>query len=150
MIKLHEASEAFATQVVETGGATLEIIRNRDGIQGFELPPNVGYMVSYKVNEDKDFLVMELTTDEDWLRQNPRQLVELRSADLFQKLWMNATLYNADGVEDAEFIGAWIENNTLIGDYSKHFDDLDAAIAFGKANEQTAIYDLANKTSIYL
>lgn len=91
-------------------------------------------MVSYKLTENRDFLVVNIDDDENMTRT--------WAGWLFDKL--------LDVMLDAEYIGAWVDQGSLIGDYSKHFDTLADAIAFGKANEQAAIYDLANKTSIYI
>jgi len=134
MMNFHEARKNFAEQVLQTGGATLRAVRNEKGIQGFDLAPETGYMVSYKLTENRDFLVVNIDDDENMTRT--------WAGWLFDKL--------LDVMLDAEYIGAWVDQGSLIGDYSKHFDTLADAIAFGKANEQAAIYDLANKTSIYI
>lgn len=166
MMTFNEARKYFAEQVLQTGGATLRLVRNEKGIQACKLPPDTGYMVSYKLTEDRDFLVIELDDDQS--------LTRTWAGNLFNVLWHHAdyrlidvmldqdfidgyyNLFSDNEAEsrkiamDVEYIGAWIDDGNLIGDYSKHFDTLGDAIAFGKANEQAAIYDLANKTSIYL
>lgn len=167
MMNFHEAREYFAEQVIETGGATLRAVRNEKGIQGFELPPETGYMVSYKLTEDRDFLVIELLDEDQSLHRtwagklfnelhqhaDYRLIDVMLDAEYIDGYW---NLFSDNEAEsrkiamDVEYIGAWVEDGNLIGDYSKHFDTLGDAIAFGKANEQAAIYDLANKTSIYL
>lgn len=171
MMTFNEARKYFAEQVVKTGGATLRAVRNEKGIQGFELPPDTGYMVSYKLTEERDFLVIDLVSGFKWHFQ---ELTRTWAENLFEVLWHHAdyrlldvmlaqdfidgyyNMFSDNEAEsrkiamDVEYIGAWIDGEKLIGDYSKHFDTLDDAIAFGKANEQAAIYDLANKTSIYL
>ena len=166
MMTINEARKYFAEQVLQTGGATLRVLRNEKGIQGFELPPDTGYMVSYKLTEDRDFLVIELDDDQNmtrtwagnlfnelWHHADYRLLDVMLAQDFIDGYW---NLFSEDEAEsrkismDVEYIGAWTDGEKLIGDYSKHFDTLDDAIAFGKANEQAAIYDLANKTSIYL
>lgn len=167
MMTFNEARKYFADQILQTGGATIRAVRDEKGIQGFKLPPDTGYMVSYKLTEDRDFLVIELNDDE-------RDLHRRWAENLFNELHQHADYRRIDVMLDAEFIdgywnlfsddervsreiakdveyiGAWVEDGNLIGDYSKHFDDIDAAIAFGRANQQAAIYDLANKTSVYL
>jgi fructokinase len=49
-------------------------------------------------------------------------------------------------------VGGWknTENRKYYFDSSKVFDDLDDAIAFGKANEQLAVIDLYTITEIWL
>lgn len=166
MMTFNEARKYFAEQVLQTGGATLQLVRNEKGIQACKLPPDTGYMVSYKLTEDRDFLVIELDDDQSltrawaenlfevlWHHADYRLLDVMLAQDFIDGYW---NLFSEDEAEsrkisiDVEYIGAWIDEGNLIGDYSKHFDTLGDAIAFGKANEQAAIYDLANKTSIYL
>lgn len=56
----------------------------------------------------------------------------------------------ADLLEDDKFLGGWEHNGIYYLDVSVHFDDLKEAQAFGRANDQIAIYDLSDKTEIVL
>lgn len=166
MMNFHEARKNFAEQVVQTGGATLRAVRNEKGIQGFDLAPETGYMVSYKLTEERDFLVIYIDDDKNmtrtwagelftqlWHHADYRLLDVMLDAeyiDGYDNLFSENEAVSREIAKDVEYIGAWIDQGSLIGDYSKHFDTLADAIAFGKANEQAAIYDLANKTSIYI
>jgi hypothetical protein len=155
MMNFEEARKHFAEQVLQTGGATLRVVRNEKEIQGFELPPDTGYMVSYKLTEERDFLVFRLEFEVSTIYSAEKMFSELVRLDELSIDGYHNLFSEDDGVGskiamDVEYIGAWIDQGSLIGDYSKHFDTLGDAIAFGKANEQAAIYDLANKTSIYL
>jgi len=48
------------------------------------------------------------------------------------------------------FIGVWIDENIAYVDLSKNYKDRLTAIKIGKLNNQLAIYDLKNKSSIRL
>lgn len=65
------------------------------------------------------------------------------------------------GIEDAvdfmhrhcpkdKYFGAWVDGDTLYLDRSINIQDREVAIAFGKANEQIAIYDVEKGESIRL
>ena len=65
------------------------------------------------------------------------------------------------GIEDAvdfmhrhcpkdKYFGAWVDGDTLYLDQSVNIQDREVAIAFGKANEQIAIYDVEKGESIRL
>ena len=40
------------------------------------------------------------------------------------------------------YIGGWWEDGKLVLDISRHFDDLEAAIKFGRENKQRAVYSI--------
>lgn len=48
------------------------------------------------------------------------------------------------------FLGLWIDNGYIYIDVSLCFDNLATAYMIGRKNEQIAIFDNANKISIYL
>jgi hypothetical protein len=53
-------------------------------------------------------------------------------------------------VPTGQLFGTWIDGNDLYLDCSRHFDDYEQALAFGKANNQQAIWDAGNNTEIRL
>lgn len=48
------------------------------------------------------------------------------------------------------YIGAWVDNNTIYLDLSINILDMQQAINEGVKNKQLAIFDIENKTSLYL
>jgi hypothetical protein len=48
------------------------------------------------------------------------------------------------------YFGGWLDDNTLYLDTSVNIEDLDEAMKLGRANNQLAIYDVKNQTSIRL
>jgi hypothetical protein len=48
------------------------------------------------------------------------------------------------------YFGGWLDDNTLYLDTSVNIDNLDEAMKLGRANNQLAIYDVKNQTSIRL
>ena len=51
---------------------------------------------------------------------------------------------------DGIYFGAWLDDNRLYLDASLNIQDRDVAIAFGRANEQQAIWSIGDKASIIL
>jgi hypothetical protein len=66
--------------------------------------------------------------------------------------WVGIEEVVLDTVEVGDFVGIWTdpENGKVWVDRVLHFTDLTMALEAGKLNEQKAIYDIANKTEIYL
>jgi hypothetical protein len=54
--------------------------------------------------------------------------------------------------EEDNFFGCWFEKekDRFVFDVSKHIEDKEQAIQFGKANSQRAIWDIANNIEIHL
>jgi hypothetical protein len=48
------------------------------------------------------------------------------------------------------YFGAWLDDNTLYLDTSVNIENLDEAMKLGRDNNQLAIYDVKNQTSIRL
>lgn len=48
------------------------------------------------------------------------------------------------------YIGLWVDNDIIYLDISKHYTSKNQAIKVGIDNEQLAIYDIKNQSSIYL
>jgi hypothetical protein len=94
--------------------------------------PSYGYMVSLYGREKRVQpecrLELELTA-QAYIK---RRSVDLSSPENFFGLW------------------AIDEGKTFVLDVSVHFADKDEAIAFGRANQQEAIWDIANSESIYI
>ena len=58
-----------------------------------------------------------------------------------------------DGIDwsrDDIYFGAWVHNNVLFFDNSINIKHLDVAMAFGRANNQIAIWDIAEGKEIRL
>jgi hypothetical protein len=48
------------------------------------------------------------------------------------------------------YIGGWWEDGKLVLDISRHFDDLEAAIKFGRENKQRAVYSIDLDEVVYI
>lgn len=48
------------------------------------------------------------------------------------------------------YIGLWVDDNLIYLDISKHYTSKNQAVKVGIDNEQLAIYDIKNQSSIYL
>lgn len=90
--------------------------------------PTAGYMVSIKGAEVQIPNVAEMSDDE------------------IQRMCES---FHIEVPRDIYF-GAWVDGGTLYLDHSINIQDLDVAIAFGKANDQLAIWDISNSNSIQL
>ena len=66
------------------------------------------------------------------------------------RVLQNYVLENSSELTGANFLGAWIEDGNVVLDVSTAFTSKVKAIAFAKANNQRAIFDLENKQTIYL
>lgn len=53
-------------------------------------------------------------------------------------------------LKNNEYIGLWLDNDTIYLDISKYYTTKDRAIKTGIKNKQIAIYDIKNDKSIYL
>ena len=90
--------------------------------------PTAGYMVSLKGTEVQFPNVADMPDDvlqrecEDFHSEVPRDV----------------------------YFGAWVDEGTLYLDHSVNIQDREVAIAFGHANNQLAIWDIANGKSIRL
>lgn len=58
--------------------------------------------------------------------------------------------YANSTVPTGQMFGTWVDGNDLYLDCSRHFDDYEQAIQFGKANHQLAIWDAGNNQEIRL
>jgi hypothetical protein len=101
--------------------------------QGFTLDahlqsPTTGYMVSLKGTEVQFPNVADMPDD-----------VLQRECDDFDCR-----------VPKNRYFGAWVDDGTLYLDHSVNIQDREVAIAFGHANNQLAIWDIANGKSIRL
>ena len=63
-----------------------------------------------------------------------------------ENYYLNRVNWNREGV----YFGAWVDDGVLFFDNSINIQDRDVAIAFGRANNQLAIWDIANGSSIRL
>lgn len=89
--------------------------------------PKTGYMVSVK-----DILKMPLDL---WL-----ELEDQASIDAYTEI-----ASKIDG-----YVGGWIDNNNIYIDIAANIQDKEKALQAAKRNEQLAIYDIENGSSIYL
>ena len=86
--------------------------------------PQRGYMVSLKGSEAK-FYIDDISDERiDELCRVYRTTIDWR-----------------DGI----YFGAWVDGDTLYLDVSLNIQDRDVAIAFGRANEQTAIWSVDDR-----
>jgi hypothetical protein len=53
-------------------------------------------------------------------------------------------------IEPNTYFGAWIDEDILYLDNSVNIEDIETATAFGRANNQIAIWDVVNRKTIYL
>ena len=107
-----------------------QLIRTNGGFtadQSFNAP-NTGYMVSLKGTEVQFPNVADMPDD-----------VLQRECEDFHS-----------GVPLDAYFGAWVDGGTLYLDHSVNIQDREVAIAFGHANNQLAIWDIANGKSIRL
>lgn len=56
----------------------------------------------------------------------------------------------AKRISSNEYVGAWVDDNKLYIDISKHYKSKKQALKVGAENKQLAIYDIASAESIYL
>lgn len=56
----------------------------------------------------------------------------------------------AEKITSNEYVGAWVDDNKLYIDISKHYKSKKQALKVGAENKQLAIYDIASAESIYL
>ena len=92
--------------------------------------PQRGYMVSLKGSEAVFYDIDETSDD----RLNELCRVYRNTID-----WRGGI-----------YFGAWLDDNRLYLDVSLNIQDQDVAIAFGRANEQQAIWSIGDKASIIL
>jgi hypothetical protein len=111
-----------------------QLIRTNGGFtadQSFNAPAT-GYMVSLKGTEVQ-FPNYSTMSDEQLERE-------------CQEYYTNEVNWERQGV----YFGAWLDDGVLFFDNSVNIQDLEVAIAFGQANNQLAIWDIANGKSIRL
>lgn len=113
--------QQFVQYAQENGGGSLHLPSGN-------INPTNGYMVSIKGAESK----MSLSLD---------------NAIFFCTKHIERLMLN--GNKDTYF-GMWLKDGTWYYDVSINMDDRDSAIAFGKANEQIAIWDCALGDEIVL
>lgn len=94
--------------------------------------PTTGYMVSIKGTEVQ-FPNYSTMSDEQIERE-------------CYHYYLNEVNWKRQGV----YFGAWVYDGVLFFDNSINIQDLEVAIAFGRANEQIAIWDVANGKEIRL
>ncbi len=58
--------------------------------------------------------------------------------------------YANTAVPTGQLFGTWVDGTDLYLDCSRHFDDYEQAIEFGKANHQLAIWDAGNNQEVRL
>lgn len=56
----------------------------------------------------------------------------------------------AEKISTNQYVGAWVDNNKLYIDISRHYKSQKQALKVGADNKQLAIYDVANAESIYI
>lgn len=56
----------------------------------------------------------------------------------------------AEKISINEYVGAWVDDNKLYIDISKHYKSKKQALKVGAENKQLAIFDIASAESIYL
>ena len=56
----------------------------------------------------------------------------------------------AKRISSNEYVGAWVDDNKLYIDISKHYKSKKQALKVGAENKQLAIFDVASAESIYL
>ncbi len=56
----------------------------------------------------------------------------------------------AEKITSNQFVGAWVDNNKLYIDISRHYKSKKQALRVGADNKQLAIFDIANAESIYI
>ena len=97
-----------------------------------ELNPPTGYMVSEEGNEMKFAIPKTLNKFQDIVIQ---YMLKKSKAFVFES--------------PDEYLGFWIDNNQLYIDISRRFENKQSAIGYGRINNQIAIFDNANKQSIF-
>ena len=56
----------------------------------------------------------------------------------------------AEKITTNQFVGAWMDDDKLYIDISRHYKSKKQALRVGADNKQLAIYDIANEESIYI
>lgn len=56
----------------------------------------------------------------------------------------------AEKISANQFVGAWVDDNKLYIDISRHYKSKKQALRVGADNKQLAIFDIANAESIYI
>lgn len=56
----------------------------------------------------------------------------------------------AEKITTNQFVGAWLDDDKLYIDISRHYKSKKQALRVGADNKQLAIYDIANEESIYI
>ena len=56
----------------------------------------------------------------------------------------------AEKISANEYVGAWVDDNKLYIDISRHYKSKKQALRVGADNKQLAIFDIANAKSIYI
>jgi hypothetical protein len=113
--------QQFVQYAQENGGGSLHLPSGN-------INPTTGYMVSIKGAESK----MNLSYD---------------NAVFFCTKHIEKLMLSND---NNTWFGLWLKDGTWFYDISINMDDRDSAIAFGKANEQIAIWDCAKGDEIVL
>lgn len=92
--------------------------------------PTKGYMVSLKGSEAKFYDIDEMSDERlDEICRVYRTTIDWR-----------------DGI----YFGAWVDEDRLYLDVSLNIQDRDVAIAFGRANEQEAIWSVDDRANLIL
>ena len=107
-----------------------------------EILKNGGFTIDYqlkKAEEKKGYYVSEYGTEKTIKKSDIKQLDAI--IEKYQEMIKN---------KKNVYIGAWISNDIIYIDISKHYKDKKQAIKQGIYNKQLAIYDIANNCSIDL
>ena len=113
----------FKNAIINNGGASYNLLTG-------EFNPDNGYMVSIKDHEQ-----VTIFNTENLQYEIARYIRS--KADILMS-----------GVFDVHFLGAWVENDSLVLDVSVHEPNLDVALSMAVANNQRAIHDCKNGVQI--